>query len=189
KSRSTYRNIDLPPHCQDQRWPKHFLPTLYLWAGSQDDLWQISDVSLIKALQCIMDELYDTDLQYNVTSQGSVFGIATQRLAEWRSNFGSTGLAIMIDFFARNKDTEPKVLGTALISDFAFIFEDMDNIDPMQAYCSPFMLQLFATAHLHSIVGHVEVSALKTGVLAAIGMAGVLGICAASVSTVDIQEP
>jgi hypothetical protein len=75
KSQSTYCNIDLPPQCQDQRWPKHFLLTLYLWAGSQDDLWQISDASLIKALQCIMDEVYDTDLLYKVTSQGSVFGI------------------------------------------------------------------------------------------------------------------
>jgi hypothetical protein len=95
----------------------------------------------------------------------------------------------MIDFFAWNKDTEPEVLGAALMSDFTFIFEDMDNIDPMQAYRSPFMLQLFATAHLHSTIGHAEVPALKTGVLAAIGMAGVLGICTASVSTVDIQKP
>ncbi|KAG1722876.1 uncharacterized protein EDB91DRAFT_1087979 [Suillus paluster] len=155
----------------DQQWSKHFLPTLYLWAGSQDDLWQISDASLIEALQCIMDVVYDdSDLQYK----------ATQRLAEWRSNFGSTGLAIMIDFFARNKDTDVKVLGKALLDNFAFIFEDMDNMDPMQAFRSPFMLQLFTTAHLHSIIWHTHITALKTDVLASIGMAGVLGICAAS---------
>ncbi|KAG1878455.1 hypothetical protein C8R48DRAFT_768014 [Suillus tomentosus] len=181
KSRSAYRNCDLPPQCQDQRWPKHFLPTVYLWAGSQNDLWQISDNSLVDALQCIMDVVYDdSDLQYKVNTQGSVFGVATQRLAEWRSNFGSTGLAIMIDFYARNKDTDAKELGQALMEDFAFLFEDMDNIDTMQAFRSPFMLQLFATAHLHSIIGYAEVTALKTDVLASIGMADVLGICAAS---------
>lgn len=94
----------------------------------------------------------------------------------------------MIDFFAWNKDTEPKEIGKALLTDFAFLFEDMDDMDPMQAFRSPFMLQLFASVHLHIIMGYVEVTALQTDVLAAIGMVGVLSICAASVSTMDIQE-
>lgn len=207
KSRSTYRNSDLPPQCQDQRWPKHFLSTLYLWAGSQNDLWQFADTSLVEALQCIFDVVYP-DLQYKVTAQGSVFGVvrlaiffvallpthcdlnkATQRLAEWRSNFGSTGLAIMIDFFARNEDTHPKDLSEALMEEFVFLFEDLDYSDTMKAFRSPFMIQLFATAHLHSIVGHAHVTAIKTDVLAAgSGMAGVLALCATSVSILTIQE-
>lgn len=207
KSRSTYRNSDLPPQCQDQRWPKHFLSTLYLWAGSQNDLWQFADTSLVEALQCIFDVVYP-DLQYKVTAQGSVFGVvrlaiffvallpthcdlnkATQRLAEWRSNFGSTGLAIMIDFFARNEDTHPKDLSEALMEEFVFLFEDLDYSDKMKAFRSPFMIQLFATAHLHSIVGHAHVTAIKTDVLAAgSGMAGVLALCATSVSILTIQE-
>lgn len=204
QSRSTYRNHHLPPQCQDQRWSKNFLPTLYLWAGSQDDPWQFTDASLVEALQCIFDVVY-SDIRYKVTTQGCVFGVvgrtlivfiaitnsynltqATQRLAEWRSNFGSTGLAIMIDFFARNSDTEPKVLATALLRDFSFLFEDMDNLDTMQAFRSPFMLQLFATAHLHSTVGHAHVTALKTDVLALTGMQGVIALCATSVSTFNI---
>ncbi|KAG2098387.1 uncharacterized protein F5147DRAFT_777628 [Suillus discolor] len=182
KTRSSYRNYHLPPHCQDQRWPKQFLPTLYLWAGSQNDLWQFLDAPLVKALQSIYDVVYseESDLDYKVTAQGSVFGIATQRLAEWRSNFGSMGLAIMMDFFTRNADTDPETLADALLEDFAFIYEDMENLDPMQAFQSPFMLQLFATAHLHAILGHVEVPALKTYVLSVVGMTGVIGICAAS---------
>ncbi|KAG1819161.1 uncharacterized protein BJ212DRAFT_1479269 [Suillus subaureus] len=99
KSHSTYQNCDLPPQCQDQWWPKHFLLTIYLWAGSQDDLWQFMDAPLIDTLQCIFDVVYP-DLRYKVTAQGSVFSVATQRLAEWHSNFRSMGLAIMIDFFA-----------------------------------------------------------------------------------------
>ncbi|KAG2109687.1 uncharacterized protein F5147DRAFT_772972 [Suillus discolor] len=164
KTRSSYRNYHLPPHCQDQRWPKQFLPTLYL------------------TLQSIYDVVYseESDLDYKVTAQGSVFGVATQRLAEWRSNFGSTGLAIMMDFFTRNADTDPETLADALLEDFVFIYEDMENLDPMQAFRSPFMLQLFTTAHLHAILGHVEVPALKTYVLSVVGMTGVIGICAAS---------
>ncbi|KAG2107613.1 uncharacterized protein F5147DRAFT_774057 [Suillus discolor] len=182
KTRSSYRNYHLPPHCQDQRWPKQFLPTLYLWTGSQNDLWQFLDAPLVKALQSIYDVVYseESDLDYKVTAQGSVFGVATQRLAEWRSNFGSTGLAIMMDFFTRNADTDPETLADALLEDFAFIYEDMENLDPMQAFRSPFMLQLFATTHLHAILGHVEVPALKTYVLSIVGMTGVIGICAAS---------
>ncbi|KAG1904328.1 uncharacterized protein F5891DRAFT_977190 [Suillus fuscotomentosus] len=182
KTRSSYRNYHLPPHCQDQRWPKQFLPTLYLWAGSQNDLWQFLDAPLVEALQSIYDVVYseESDLDYKVTAQGSVFGVAIQRLAEWRSNFGSTGLASMMDFFTRNADTDPETLADALLEDFAFIYEDMENLDPMQAFRSPFMLQLFATAHLHAILGHVEVPALKTYVLSVVGMTGVIGICAAS---------
>ncbi|KAG2050734.1 hypothetical protein BDR06DRAFT_974322 [Suillus hirtellus] len=153
KSHSAYQNCDLPPQCQDQQWPKHFLPTVYLWASSQNDLWQISDTSLIDVLQCIMDVVYDdSDLQYK----------ATQHLAEWHSNFGSTGLTIMINFYAQNKDTDTKELGQALMEDFAFLFKDMDNINTMQAFW------------------YAEVTALKMDVLASIGMTGVLGICAAS---------
>ncbi|KAG2040056.1 hypothetical protein BDR03DRAFT_980373 [Suillus americanus] len=179
KSHSTYWNSDLPLQCQDQWWPKHFLSTLYLWAGSQNDLWQFADNSLVEVLQCIFDVVYP-DLQYKLTIQGSVFGVATQHLAEWHSNFGSTGLAFMIDFFAQNKDTNPKDLSEVLLEEFVFLFEDLDYSDTMKAFQSPFMIQLFATAHLHSIVGHAHVTAIKTDVLAASGMAGVLALCASS---------
>ncbi|KAG1864066.1 hypothetical protein C8R48DRAFT_672783 [Suillus tomentosus] len=156
KTRSSYRNYHLPPHCQDQWWPKQFLPTLYLWAGSQNDLWQFLDAPLVEALQSIYDVVYseESDLDYKVTAQGSVFGL--------------------------NADTDPETLADALLEDFTFIDEDMENLDPMQAFWSPFMLQLFATAHLHAILGHVEVPALKTYVLSIVGMTGVIGICAAS---------
>ncbi|KAG1803412.1 uncharacterized protein BJ212DRAFT_1487013 [Suillus subaureus] len=68
----------------------------------------------------------------------------------------------------------------ALLHDFCFLFEDMDNLDAMQTFQSPFMLQLFATAHLHSIVGHAHVTVLKTDVLALTGMQGVIALCTTS---------
>lgn len=80
KTRSSYQNYHLPPHCQDQWWPKQFLPTLYLWAGSQNDLWKFLDAPLVKALQSIYDVVYseESDLDYKVTAQGSVFGIVSR---------------------------------------------------------------------------------------------------------------
>ncbi|KAG1876244.1 hypothetical protein F4604DRAFT_1924530 [Suillus subluteus] len=114
------------------------------------------------------------------TEEGNNLNQATQHLTEWHSNFDSTGLAIMIDFFAQNKDTPPKDLSEELLEDFVFIFEDMDCSDSMKAFQSPFMLQLFTTTHLHSTIGYAEVTAIKTDVLAAIGVSGVLAICAAS---------
>ncbi|KAG1895799.1 uncharacterized protein F5891DRAFT_1193809 [Suillus fuscotomentosus] len=128
-----------------------------------------------------MDVVYDDlDLQYKVNTQGSVFGVvghaASSRVAQ---QFRFNRTCYNDRFLCLNKDTDAKELGQALMEDFTFLFEDMDNIDTMQAFWSPFMLQLFATAHLHSIIVYVEVTALKTDVLASIGMAGVLGICAA----------
>ncbi|KAG1722093.1 hypothetical protein EDB19DRAFT_1959550 [Suillus lakei] len=66
------------------------------------------------------------------------------------------------------------------MDDFAFIYEDMDNIDTMQAFQSQFMLQLFTSIHLHCIIGHVQVTALKTDVLAVIGACGALALCVTS---------
>ncbi|KAG2032083.1 hypothetical protein BDR03DRAFT_1015556 [Suillus americanus] len=40
-----YHNIDLPPPCQDPHWSKIFLPTIFLWAEGQPNLWTIDDES------------------------------------------------------------------------------------------------------------------------------------------------
>jgi len=74
KARSAYRNTDLPPACQDARWPKTFLPTIYLWAGSQPNLWNISDDGLLEAINTVFEVVYP-DVEYIPTLQGSVFGI------------------------------------------------------------------------------------------------------------------
>ncbi|KAG1787528.1 uncharacterized protein HD556DRAFT_1501818 [Suillus plorans] len=57
-----------------------------------------------------------------------------QRLSEWRSNFGSTAIAIIIDFMAWNDDTSPSDLAEYLLSDFGFLYEDPDVIDKMKTF-------------------------------------------------------
>ncbi|KAG1849620.1 hypothetical protein C8R48DRAFT_677043 [Suillus tomentosus] len=179
KARSSYRNTDLPPACQDGRWPKVFLPTIYLWAGSQPNLWNISDDALLEAINHIFQVVYP-EVKYAPSLQGSVFGVTNQRLSEWRSNFGSTAIAIIIDFMARNDDANPGDLAEYLLSDFAFLYEDPDVIDKMKTFRSPFMLQLVATGHLQATIGHANVPALNTEALTASGISGVVGIAAAA---------
>ncbi|KAG1887705.1 hypothetical protein F4604DRAFT_1916520 [Suillus subluteus] len=46
KPRAQYRGTDLPEQVQaDNRWAKKFLPTMILWAGSQECLWSIPDAT------------------------------------------------------------------------------------------------------------------------------------------------
>ncbi|KAG1902158.1 uncharacterized protein F5891DRAFT_978876 [Suillus fuscotomentosus] len=179
KARSSYQNTDLPPACQDRRWPKVFLPTIYLWAGSQPNLWNISDDALLEAINHIFQVVYP-EVKYAPSLQGSVFGVTNQRLSEWRSNFGSTAIAIIIDFMAWNDDANPSDLAEYLLSDFAFLYEDPDVIDKMKTFRSPFMLQLVATGHLQATIGHANVPALNTEALTASGISGVVGIAAAA---------
>lgn len=59
KTRSAYRNIDLPAAVQaDQRWTKKFFPTIMLWAGNYDDIWSILDDVLLHHVQLIFDAVY-----------------------------------------------------------------------------------------------------------------------------------
>lgn len=83
---------------------------------------------------------------------------------------------------ARNDDTSPSDLAEYLLLDFAFLYEDLDVIDKMKTFRSPFMLQLVATGHLQATIGHANVPALNTEALTASGISGVVGIAAAAVS-------
>ena len=74
KAQSAYRDTDLPPTCQDGRWPKAYLPTIFLWAGSQPSLWNISDGAFLEAIQHVFKAIYP-EVEYTPTLQGSVFGV------------------------------------------------------------------------------------------------------------------
>ncbi|KAG1719918.1 uncharacterized protein EDB91DRAFT_1351777 [Suillus paluster] len=168
KAQSAYQNTDLPPACQDGHWPKVFLPTIYLWVGSQPNLWNISDDALLEAIKHAFDVVYP-EAEYTPTLQGSVFG-TNQHLSEWCSNFGSTAIAIIIDFMAHNDDTSPGELAEYLLLDYGFLYKDPDVIDKMRTFQSAFMLQLIATGHLHTTTSHADVLALNTDTLVVNGI-------------------
>ncbi|KAG1884778.1 hypothetical protein F4604DRAFT_1574308, partial [Suillus subluteus] len=177
-----YQNTNLPEQVQaDHRWAKKFLPTIMLWAGSQESLWSIPDATLLMHIQIAFKVVYP-EVNIAVVLNGAIFSLTVQRLSEWRSNFGSTAIAIIIYFLTSNQECDSQVLAGLLLKNFAFIFEDMDGCDPAGAFRSAFMLQLLRKAHLSAISGHTNIPALKTKDLAMRGMAGVIALCATAVS-------
>ncbi|KIK34575.1 hypothetical protein CY34DRAFT_110229 [Suillus luteus UH-Slu-Lm8-n1] len=59
KPRSSYLNVDLPATMQvDQCWTKQYLPTIMLWAGSYQEIWNIPDEVLLLHAQLIFDVVY-----------------------------------------------------------------------------------------------------------------------------------
>jgi len=106
----------------------------------------------------------------------------TQRVGEWHSNFGSTALVIAINFCASNQDSTPTELSNLLLAQYAFLYPNPDNIDKSKTFCSAFIQELLATAHLSWIIGHADVPALDTDSLIRHGFVGALGLCAVSVS-------
>ncbi|KAG1852597.1 hypothetical protein C8R48DRAFT_777417 [Suillus tomentosus] len=138
-----------------------------LWAGSYEDIWSIPDDVLLHHAQLVFNAVYN-DLD-----------ITAQHISEWCSNFGSTGLVIIMDFLSRNSDMNPVELAKSLLVDWAFLFENLNNPSPLTTYRSPFVLQLFGTAHLNAIIGYVEVRSFDMHTLATSGMLWPLALSAA----------
>ncbi|KAG1880016.1 hypothetical protein F4604DRAFT_1995983 [Suillus subluteus] len=167
KPRVQYRNTNLPEQVQtDHHWAKKFLPTMMLWASSQESLWSIPDETLLTHIQIAFQAVYP---ELNLT---------VQQLSEWWSNFGSMAITIIFNFLTSNNDCDPEVLAGLLLKNFTFIFKDMDKCKPDGAFHSAFMLQLLGKAHLSAINGHATIPILKTKDLVTKGMAGVIAFCA-----------
>ncbi|KAH7903415.1 hypothetical protein BJ138DRAFT_1120410 [Hygrophoropsis aurantiaca] len=206
KTRKKYGNNDLPVSNTDPRWLRDYLNTVILWAGSQRG-WDIPRPAMIKALQSIFDTVFP-EISYDITANSAVFAVTSQRLSEWRSNIGSTALALVIDFCSRAIDFEsnepgteplkPKDIADQLLTDLAFVYEDSDNPSKETVYHSSFILQMIASTHLNAISAYVDVPALRTKELAAgKGMEGVILLCVIALErgltfvrdeTIDVNE-
>jgi hypothetical protein len=101
-----------------------------------------------------------------------------QRLSEWRSNIGSTALAIVVDFCSRIKDAPNDLVAKQLLKDCAFVYEDPDNISRETAYLSAFVLQMIASTHLSASVPALNTDELALGK----GMDGVIVLCIVAMS-------
>ncbi|KAG1782887.1 hypothetical protein EV702DRAFT_1191338 [Suillus placidus] len=181
KARGAYRTVDLPAAMQaDQRWTKKYLPTIMLWAGSYEDIWVIPDDVLLHHAQLIFDTVYK-DLNIVLVHNGVVHSLTAQRISEWRSNFGSTAIVIIMDFMTRNADCAPSNLAASLVDEWAFLYENPGSPSPLTAYRSPFILQLLGMAHLNAIKGYVEVPSFNMHELVMSGMSGVLALSAVAI--------
>ncbi|KAI6110927.1 hypothetical protein EDD16DRAFT_1710592 [Pisolithus croceorrhizus] len=183
--RVRYINGHLPSSLQENRkWTKLVLPALVTWARSLGDPWVIPDQDLMRALQIIITTVNPNFGDLSAIRPGApVFVLATRRLSVWRSNFGSTALAIMAHFLASSTDdTQPPVRETCneLLDGFAFLFQDLDPSKPENAYRSQFLLQLLAHTHLRPCIGCPDVPRLDTDALKEHGVKGAISLsCAA----------
>ncbi|KAG1747792.1 uncharacterized protein EDB91DRAFT_1079509 [Suillus paluster] len=180
KACSTYLNTDLPPAChEDTKWGRIFVPTIFLWLGAQEEPWTIPDKNLLHACREIFKVVYPS-IKYQVVTSGSVFGVVTQHVSEWCSNFGSTAFAIVVAFCTSNRDTSAKELSTLFLRQYAFLYPNPDKINKDETFHSAFILELLTTAHLSRMLGHADVPTLNTDNLAQGGFVGALGLCAVS---------
>ncbi|KAG1788747.1 uncharacterized protein HD556DRAFT_840807 [Suillus plorans] len=183
KARDTYCTVDLPAAVRtDQRWTKKYIPTILLWAGGYKDIWVIPDDVLLHHAQLIFDAVYK-DLNFVLVHNGVVHSLTAQRISEWRNNFGSTAIAIIMDFMTRNSDCAPGDLATSLVHDWIFVYENPDSPSPLTAYRSPFILQLLGRAHFNVIKGYVKVPAFDMHELVTSGMPRLLAL-----STIAIEH-
>jgi len=75
KPRAQYRHTDLPAQVQmDHRWAKKFLPTMMLWAGGQENVWNIPDAILLPHIQMVFDAVY-LELNLTVIQGGAIFSL------------------------------------------------------------------------------------------------------------------
>jgi hypothetical protein len=98
----------------------------------------------------------------------------------------------MANFFMSSKDVgedlddnaEPEnaAIAKSLLDQYAFLYENPDTRLTDEIYRSAFMLEVFATAHLGSIAGFINVPELDTCSLVSKDMESVVAACAASVS-------
>ncbi|KAF8837066.1 hypothetical protein BDN67DRAFT_1014158 [Paxillus ammoniavirescens] len=156
KKRANYNNKDLPVP-SDHRWSRSFISTATLWCSIQPNMWSVPEEQLVSALQAIFNVEYP-GIKYQVTTSGSVFSVTLQRLSEWQSGFGSTALAMLIDFFSKlDDDINIHSVAEVLKTGYAFLQEDPDSLQEEGMYHSTFLLELIASTHLSNIVGFVEV--------------------------------
>ncbi|KAG1882421.1 hypothetical protein F4604DRAFT_1921599 [Suillus subluteus] len=192
KSGNQWRNTNLPQiMLEDGMWRRSFIPTVFLWAGAQPNFWSIEADKLLPALQAIFDIAYP-GMNHNVQPKGPIIGLVNQRICSWRSNFGSTAMALITNFLATSKDDEnedededndidfEQTLAANLLDEWAFLYNDSDVRDPDQIYRSQFMLEMIESAHMNAIAGFLDVPVLNTDDLQLKGMQVVIAACAAS---------
>ncbi|KAG1734915.1 uncharacterized protein EDB91DRAFT_1250741 [Suillus paluster] len=137
KGGTQWRKTDLPPiMLVDGIWRRSFMPTVLLWAGAQPNFWSMETENLLPALQAIFDVAYP-GTHHNVQPKGPIIGLVNQRISSWRSNFGSTSVALVANFLATSKDNEDeddddadfeKTLAASLLEEWAFLYKDLEAL-------------------------------------------------------------
>ncbi|KAI6140533.1 hypothetical protein BKA82DRAFT_160469 [Pisolithus tinctorius] len=181
-------NANLPEELQeDRRWSKQMLPALLMWAGSFADPWAIPDLELMTALRIITTSLVSDFDSHAVRPGTPTFVLATRRLGLWRSNFGSTAIALIAHFLASDPDDDARSAAAVrqtcnelIDGPLSFLYQDLDATNLAHAYRSHFILQLFAHAHLRPCIGCPDIPGLGTNAMKKYAVRGALSLCTAA---------
>ncbi|KAI6153005.1 hypothetical protein BKA82DRAFT_4011403 [Pisolithus tinctorius] len=175
-----FNNSDLPLDLhKDQKWKREVILMLILWAGNQEDAFNIAKQDIYRALQEIMLVIYPL-LKNTASSILPSPPVVSQHLCDWRH--GSASAAIVASF-PNPQDPLPTNTAKLLLDHyhFTFLYEDLNMTVPEKAFHSIFVQQLLLSSHLTATKGYVQVLALDTSSLAKHGVVGALGLCAAAV--------
>ncbi|KAG1843254.1 hypothetical protein C8R48DRAFT_780773 [Suillus tomentosus] len=126
------KNSHLPSGAQNSTFRSVFIPTKF------SDI--LDDISLV------VDPTAG-NFQYD-DGCNLAFTLVSQRISEWRGNFGSTAISILMTFFASTDEYNTKEAQKAYteyqLEDSRFVYEDPDSEDLPGAFLSEFILHIFA---------------------------------------------
>ena len=191
----------------DKLWAKEIIPALFMWAGTLADPWTISDAEFMRALRTIIQTIVpDFKGLDDIRPGKAIFYIvllllfifrmtyflrqASQRLCTWRSNFGSTAVALIAHFLVSNKKIgvpslqQVEELCSGLLKDLAVLYPNQDSEKPANLFQSCFVFYLLGHAHLRPCAGAPDIPELSIGDPKNTGIKGALALTCAAVCNI-----
>ncbi|KAG8220823.1 hypothetical protein J3R82DRAFT_2313 [Butyriboletus roseoflavus] len=155
-------------------WKSKILPTLYLWAPAQSNMWTTPKDIIASILTIIVPVIFP-DLN---TFACGLMPIHKCVEATW---CGLSSTHTVYELFHGHLQNAIINKVTELLKNNSFHYEDLNTGEPKKAFHSDFIVHLFTTTYIPSIKGHAHVDGIKTIKLASSGIKGILGLCSAAI--------
>ncbi|KAL7282943.1 hypothetical protein ACG7TL_002371 [Trametes sanguinea] len=165
KGRAPRRNSSLPQGAQDgNRWKGVFVPTLLKALGTRDDPWNVTDQEMVAIMQSIWDATYGSRLPFTIKVNDAVHALASQRIYEWRSAFGSAALQSFDSFFNSMGNDFPDIQSrqafcSSIKDNGRLFYKEPEGDTKKGLYRSPFVIAVLAV-HMSAIHGAIHVPSL-----------------------------
>ncbi|KAG1737217.1 hypothetical protein EDB19DRAFT_1909911 [Suillus lakei] len=161
------KNSHLPSAVQNLSFRSIFIPMVMHWVGNNSYPWTIPDEKLSDVLEDIFMAVCKQPGDFrNDDGCNLAFNVVCQRISEWRGNFGSTAITILMVFFASTDEFKTKEArkdyAEYQLEDSRFVYEDPDNEDSPGAFLSEFILHIFAV-QLNATQGRQIIDSLDFG--------------------------
>ncbi|KAG1732518.1 hypothetical protein EDB19DRAFT_1912030 [Suillus lakei] len=133
------KNSHLPSSAQNSTFHSIFIPMVIHWVGNSNYPWTILEKELSDVLEDISMAVYPHpgNFQHN-DGCNLAFNVVSQRISEWRGNFGSTAITILMAFFASTDEYKTKEAWKAYakyqLEDSCFVYEDPERKDSPGAF-------------------------------------------------------